>query len=127
MLYIYFQSLVLPIVETAGHTVRVSVWLGELLPVATTTKKGLMPLEQKWNTNNWETYTGDLNDIKRESRLVINKNTKNNPINQWAVCETVYINSGFSLQKVYEYFAARTIYVRSYNNSAWSNWTKIVG
>ena len=101
--------------------------LGELIPVATTTQKGLMPSDQKWNINNWETYTGNLNDIKRESRLVINQNTKNNPINQWAVCETVYINSGFSLQKVYEYFAARTIYVRSYNNSAWSGWTKIVG
>ena len=105
----------------------VGVVLGELIPVATTTQKGLMPSDQKWGTNNWETYTGDLNDIKRESRLVINQNTKNNHINQWAVCETVYINSGFSLQKVYEYFAARTIYVRSYNNSAWSNWTKLFG
>ena len=113
--------------ETAGQFVRVPGRLGELIPVATTTQKGLMPSDQKWGTNNWETYTGDLNDIKRESRLVINQNTKNNPINQWAVCETVYINSGFSLQKVYEYFAARTIYVRSYNNSAWSNWTKLFG
>ena len=111
----------------ARQFVRVPVRLGVLIPVATTTQKGLMPSDQKWNTNNWETYTGDLNDIKRESRLVINQNTTNNPINQWAVCETAYINAGFVLQKVYEYFAARTIYVRSYNNSAWSGWTKIVG
>ena len=35
---------VLPTVETAGHTVRVSVRLGELLPDATPQKRGLMPI-----------------------------------------------------------------------------------
>ncbi|MDT3694728.1 MAG: hypothetical protein ROM03_09970, partial [Mucispirillum sp.] len=103
--------------------------LGELIPTATTSQNGLMPSVQRWYTNNENTYTGDLNDIKRESRVIVNKSTTNNPIREWAICETIYIKSDLLIQKVYEYFSASVIYVRaySYNNIAWSNWTKIVG
>ena len=109
------------------HLPAFSTVLGELIPTATTSQNGLMPSVQRWNTNNETTYTGDLNDIKRESRVIANQSTTNNPISGWAICETIYIKSGLLIQKVYEYFSANVIYVRSYNNSAWSNWTKIVG
>ena len=112
-----------------GQNVHHFPRLGGLIPTATTSQNGLMPSVQRWDTNNGVTYVGDLNDIKRESRVIVSQSATNNPIRNWAICETIYIKSGLLIQKVYEYFSANVIYVRSYtyNNSAWSNWTKIVG
>lgn len=96
--------------------------MGGLLPEATTTNKGLMPSRQVWMTQSGA-YTGDLNDVKRECRLEINNGTTNNPLGDWAVCETKYFNN-MCIQIVYEYFQASSIYVRSYNNNNWAGWRK---
>ena len=97
--------------------------VGELMSEATTTKKGLMPSKQVWMTQ-LGAYTEDLNDVKRECRLEINSSTINNPVGDWAVCETKYFST-MCIQIVYEYFQANSIYVRSYNNSKWAGWRKI--
>ena len=99
------------------------VRVGELMSEATTTKKGLMPSKQVWMTQ-FDAYTEDLNDVKRECRLEINSSTINNPVGDWAVCETKYF-SNMRIQIVYEYFQANSIYVRSYNNGEWAGWRKI--
>lgn len=97
--------------------------VGELMSEATTTKKGLMPSKQVWMTQ-LGAYTEDLNDVKRECRLEINSSTINNPVGDWAVCETKYF-SNMCIQIVYEYFQANSIHVRSYNNGKWAGWRKI--
>lgn len=51
-----------------------------------------MPSKQVWMTQ-LGAYTEDLNDVKRECRLEINSSTINNPVGDWAVCETKYFSN----------------------------------
>ena len=90
--------------------------------------KGLMPTDLSPTLNDPVTvYTFDLNDIKRESRLIINSTTLNNPITTsdgWGFSIS-FQAKGTVIQLVFDYWAAASLYSRSYNNSRWSAWTKI--
>lgn len=95
---------------------------------ANPSSKGLMPayLSPTLNSDN-NPYTFDLNDIKRDSRLIINSDTLNNPItvsDKWGFCISFEARSVI-IQLVFDYWAAASLYSRSYNNSRWSSWTKI--
>lgn len=100
------------------------------MATATPAVKGLMPpyLSPSLNSDDAENkYTFDLNDIKRDARLVLNSTTINNPITTsggWALCIAYTIN-GVILQLVFDYWTAASLYSRSYNNAKWSAWTKI--
>ena len=68
-------------------------------------------------------YEFDLNAIKREARMIVNTSTTNNPLSAWGACEVI-VFEGVIYQKVYEYFGGASIYIRAYNNGAWSSWLK---
>lgn len=101
-----------------------------VMATATPSVKGLMPayLSPSLNADDEKNkYTFDLNDIKRDARLVINSTTINNPITAsggWAICLS-YTTMGVVIQLVFDYWAAASLYSRSYNNAKWSAWTKI--
>ena len=90
--------------------------------------KGLMPADLSPTLNDpVNVYTFDLNDITRESRLIINNTTLNNPITTsdgWGFCVS-FQAKGVIIQLVFDYWAATSLYSRSYNNKKWSNWNKI--
>lgn len=98
--------------------------VGGLLPTASTTIRGLMPSNYFRQINSSENkYDFDLNNIKREARMIVNATTINNPLATWGCCEVLGFE-GVIFQKVYEYFGATSIHIRSYNNGRWSAWVK---
>ena len=99
----------------------------EAMYIASPNRKGLMPSSMYPLTNESGTeYSFDLNEIKRDARLIINQNTVNNPLPDkgWGCVLAITFN-GVVIQLVFDYWAAASLYSRSHNNSRWSAWTKI--
>ena len=94
------------------------------MAVATPSLNGLMPNYYAPYDNMGE-YNYDLNDIKKESRLLVSSTVPNSPTNEWGICLVFRIGSGYTLQWFIEYFGCNASYIRSFNTNKWSAWKKI--
>ena len=105
--------------ETAGHTVRVSVWLGGLIPISAI-KNRIVETKNPCDCDSYKQWT--------VLAAYIWVNAPQNKTNTIAILEVIPYSKDWVIQRYTIISSNPVIYIRTYHDgTTWSDWTKIIG